>query len=306
MENVALFVSSCDKYQSVWYPYFELVKRYWPTHPQRIYLSTESKSCSIEGLDITVLNSGGVIPWSQRLIEALKQVEEPYIIFSLEDFFFLDIVKQSKIDECLTWMIEDDSIGVCRLSTVETVKGEKYKQSDFVICPNTHAWRVDTQIALWRKSFLLKVLHPMETPWQFEGFASKRSMNMAEKLLWFSPADPNDIKLMIFPYFNDVMKGYNIAWGKWLPKNKAWFLKNGIKDVKYHVLGSLSEKDIARRKKYLYCKPTSVAGKIIKQCYQSYVYADRVIRELIISGPNGIRNLYSILYSKITHRKADA
>lgn len=302
MENIALFVSSCDKYESVWYPYFELIKIYWPAHPKKIYLSTESKSYSIEGLDITILNSGSVIPWSQRLIEALNQVEEPFIIFSLEDFFFLDTIKQSKIDECLTWMMEDNSIGVCRLSTVETVKGKNYKQSDFVVCPKNHMWRVDAQIALWRKSFLLKVLHPMETPWQFEGFASRRSMNMEEKLLWFSPADPNDIKQMIFPYFNDVMKGYNIAWGKWLPKNKAWFLKNGIKDVKFHVLGSLSEEDIARRKKYLYCKPTSVTGKVIKQCYQSYVYADRVIRELIISGPKGLLNLYSILYSKITHK----
>lgn len=303
MENIALFVSSCDKYQSVWYPYFELIKIYWSAHPRKIYLSTESKSYSTEGMDITVLNSRGIMPWSQRLIEALNQVEESYIIFSLEDFFLLGSVKQSRIDECLTWMMEDDSIGVCRLSTAETVKGENYKQSDFVICPNTHIWRVDTQIALWRKSFLLKVLHPMETPWQFEGFASKRSMSMNEKLLWFSPTDPDDLKQMIYPYYNDVMKGYNIGWGKWRPKNKAWFLKNGIKGVKFHVLGSLSEKDIVRRKKYLYCKPTSVMGKFIKQCYQSYVYADRVIRELIITGPKGLLNLYSILYSKITHKK---
>lgn len=298
MENVALLVMSCDKYSSAWYPYFELLKKFWPDHPQKIYLSTETRNYSCPGIDITVLNSNTIQPWSQRLLNVLQHIKEEYIIFSLEDFFLLGYVDTDRIIKCINWMEEDSSIAECRLSTFETVtKGEFYKKSLFRICPKEHKYRIDTQIAIWRKSFLMSIINETETPWQFEGNASTRSRVYSDKLLWFSPDDPNDLKTMIVPYYNDWKSGYGIGWGKWRSKNKKWFNENGIKGVKYHILGTLSDGDVDRRLKYLYSNPTSLIGKITKVCYRFFVYSDRIVREIFITGIKGIKNILCIVKS---------
>lgn len=290
---------SCDKYSSVWYPYFELIKKYWPDHPEHIYLSSETRGYSCEGLDITVINSNKVEPWSQRLLDVLTQIKEEYIIFSLEDFFLLGHVKTARIEECLRWMKEDTTIAECRFSTFETVStGDSYNNSDFRICPVEHPYRVDTQFAIWRKSNLMALLNPMETPWQFEGKASERSRSMPFKLLWFSPERPNELDSMIFPYYNGWTEGYGVGWGKWRPKNKKWFEQNEIYGVKYYILGCLTEKDIERRNKHLYIVPSDVKEKIVKSVYQTYVYADRILREFLITGIQGIKNTLSIMKSR--------
>lgn len=301
MKDLALLVMSCDKYSSVWYPYFELIKKYWPDHPEHIYLSSETRGYSCEGLDITVINSNKVEPWSQRLLDVLTQIKEEFIVFSLEDFFLLGKVNTARIKECLRWMREDSSIAECRLTTYDTVTaGDYYKGSDFRICPANHPYRVDTQVAVWRKSYLMSVINPMETPWQFEGRASARSSSKPDKLLWLSPTPLNihDLDAMIVPYFNRPADGYGIAWGKWLPNNKKWFENNGIHGVKFHRLGSLSKEGIDRRNKYLYVVPTTPGRKAIKTVYQLYVYADRMVRGFMINGMQDVRNTLSILKSR--------
>lgn len=299
MQDIALLVMSCDKYSSAWLPYFELIKKFWPGHPRKIYLSSETLSYSCEGLEITVINSNKVEPWSQRLLNVLKSIEEEFIVFSLEDFFLLDYVDNNRIEQCLTWMRKDKSIAECRLGTFETItEGEEYLGSEFRICPIEHPYRVDTQFAIWRKSYLQSIINPTETPWQFEPRASERSKHTTDKLLWFSPNNPNNLQSMIMPYYNGWTEGYGIGWGKWRPKNKQWFESNGILGVKYHQLGSLSERDIERRKKYLYINPSTVQSRIIKALYQFLVYTDRFCREIMTTGPNGISNILSIMKSR--------
>lgn len=298
MHDIALLVMSCDKYSSAWYPYFELLKIYWPDHPKKIYLSTETRKFTCSGMDITVINSNTVEPWSQRLLNVLKQIPEEYIIFSLEDFFLLGYVDNKRISECLDWMHEDNTIAECRLSTFETIpSGEFYPNSKFRICPSEHPYRIDTQFAIWKKSFLLSVINPTETPWQFEGNASFRSKAYPDKLLWYSPDNPKDLCAMIMPYYNDWSDGYGIGWGKWRSKNKAWFEQNGIKGVPYYKLGVISDKDVERRKKYLYSNPSSIVGKFIKAVFRQCVYFDRIIREIFITGFQGIKNTLCIIRS---------
>ncbi len=291
--DIALFVASCDKYRSAWYPFFELIKMYWPGHPDKIYLSTETHSYRCLGLNIITLNAPDNIPWSQRIIEALQRIPEKYVIFTLEDFFLLGNVDNQAISRCKNWMDEDASIVECRLSTYATIhEGEQYQGSDFRICPPNHSYRIDTQVAVWRKDFLISILDPSESPWQFETQGSIRSMSLSEKLLWFSPKDEDDIATMIFPYYNGHQQGYGIGWGKWRPKNRQWFKENGIDGVKFGQLGELSEKDIERRYKYLYVNPTTLKGRIVKQVMKSCIAIDRLYREIRLNGLQGVKKIY--------------
>lgn len=299
MQDVALFVMSCDKYSSVWYPYFELIKKYWPNHPDNVYLSSETRGYSCAGIDINVINSNKVEPWSKRLYDALHKIPEEYIIFSLEDFFLLGPVDNTRIQKCLEWMKADRSIAECRLTNYDTVdSGDYYKDTDFRVCPIEHPYRVDTQVALWRKSYLMSIINQMETPWQFEPRASQRSKSFPEKLLWFSPSKNLSLDEMIVPYYNKPDDGYGIAWGKWLYNNRIWFEKNNIYNVRFSELGSLSQNDVERRKKYLYSHPNSLARKVIKSVYKTFVYADRIIRGLKLTGLQDIKNTICILISR--------
>ena len=291
LENCSLVVSSCDKYASVWPAYFGLLKKYWPGHPKDIYLCTETKNFKCDGLQITVVNPGISCTWSERLYQCLKQVHTKYIIFSLEDFFLLDTVKEGRIKQCMTWMEEDDSIAVCRLypSSLDKLK-DKWKDSDFRIAKNDILFRLDTQAALWNRETLISFLDLKENPWQFEEIGSKRVSSSDKKFLWFYHETEDDIKTMIFPYINDPNKGYNVHWGRWLWKNKKFLEENDIFGIDYHQLGCLSERSVKRRYKYLYNQNPAGIFKLIQRVYRIVDQIEKVAQNIRIYGmADGVR-----------------
>ena len=281
MENVSLLVNSCDKYATAWYPYFELVKKYWPEHPKKIYLNSERKRYICENLNIISINASAESTWSARLYRALEAIDTKYVIFSLEDFFLLGKVDQKAIDQCIEWMEDDPDIAVCRLSTWDA-KGleQRWKGSNFRIAPPTMKYRLDTQVALWNRETLMSFIDLSESPWEFEGNGSKRIISSNKKFLWYFQEDVFDINKMIFPYSIDQRCGYGIAWGKWLWNNKRWFLKNGINHVQFSQLGILSERNVKARFNILYNNNPQGVAKIAKPFYRGWVRIDAAWRNI--------------------------
>lgn len=252
-KDISLVVSSCDKYEDAWYPYFELIKKFWPEHPEKIYLISENKSYSTEGLNIESCNFGDDCTWSERFYKTLEKIESKYVVFSLEDFFLLDYVKQEMIEKCVRWMEEDSSIAECRLHGSEyegLVESEKY--APFRFAGDDTPYRLDTQVALWNREALMSFIDRTENPWQFEGTGTKRIIGTDKKFLWLYNPQPEDISNDVFPYRIYQWFGYGIAWGHWLWNNKKWFKKNGINKVKYHRLGVLTHRAAQRRMNHLY------------------------------------------------------
>ena len=256
MDNLSLVVSSCDKYSSAWRPYFELLKIYWPEHPEDIHLISETKKYVDNQLNIINHNFPKSYTWSERLYETLKSIKSEYILFSLEDFFLMSNVDQGAIDKCIKWMSTYPKIAQCRLSSRNTVNLGKYwdNSSSFRIAGPDVPFRLDTQVAIWRKDDLINFIDKKEDPWQFEGWGTERIKASDKIFLWHYQENENDITKMLFPYFVDPKMGYGIAWGHWLWNNKRWFKKNGIRDVKFWKLGVLSKKAVDHRYKYVYNK----------------------------------------------------
>lgn len=254
MNDLSLIVSSCDKYSSAWYPYFELIKRFWPEHPQKIVLVTETKNYQHQGLDINIVNSYHNETWSQRLLKALNSVDTEYILFSLEDFFLLGPVDQSRIDRCIKWMNQNQDIAECRLSSWQAVGlGDEWEPGcGFRTAGPDVPFRLDTQVAIWRKSDLISFIDPKETPWQFEGWGTERIKSSNKIFLWYQQDDMFDTSKMIFPYQIYQKLGYGIAWGHWLWNNKKWFRECNITGVDFWRLGTISEKEYQDRAIYIY------------------------------------------------------
>lgn len=267
--NVTLVVSSCDKYSTAWKPYFELIKKFWSEHPERIYLISETKRCSDSELKIQCENYPEHYTWSERLYHTLEKIDTEYIIFSLEDFFLLGPVKQEVIDRCIGWMDENREIAECRLSAWCARDLGDYWERDasFRIAGPNVPFRLDTQIAIWRRTDLMSFIDLKETPWQFEGWGTERIKNSDKIFLWHYQEDMHDTSKMIFPYQIDQAYGYGIAWGHWLWKNKAWFEKCGIHGVQYWRLGTISKRNADHRFKYLYTKEPLTGLNALRRKY---------------------------------------
>lgn len=284
-ENCSLLVCSCDKYATAWYPYFELIKKYWPGHPKKVYLNTETKQYRCEGLEIQTINSSGNCTWSQRLYHCLNQIDTKYVVFSLEDFFLLDYVDQDKLNQCMEWMENDSSIAVCRLCASDLDKLKKvWKDSQFRIAESDIQYRLDTQAALWNREALLSFLDLSESPWEFEEKGSRRVSNTDKKFLWLYQDNDFDIENVVFPYRINQRYGYGIAWGRWLWNNKKWFRKNHIDNVNMHELGTLSERAVKRRFRILYNANPQGAQKVVKKLYRIVDRAEKAGQNMRIYG----------------------
>lgn len=291
LDQCSLIVSSCDKHETAWFPYFELILKYWKDHPKQIYLISETKSYHHDGLQIQCVTPGINTTWSQRLYQCLSQVNTKYILFSLEDFFLLGPVKTGRIEECILWMNENPNIAVCRLA-VSNDKGLKpsVQYKDFYIAGKEVGYRLDTQFALWNKETLLSFLDLSESPWKFEEVGTQRIMNTDKIFLWKYAMNDFDLENMIIPYRNNPKYGFGIAWGNWLWNNQKWFEENEISNVKFKKLGVLSERCVKRRFRYLYTQNPGAVGKMMQSVYRMVVRIEKCLQNIRIYGlKNGIK-----------------
>lgn len=281
-EDVTLLVSSCDKYSTAWFPFFELIKKNWPRHPDKIVLNTEKLSYTHEGLNIKTINEPHInATWSQRLLNCLNQIDTEYIIFSLEDFFLQAPVKHGTIENCLKKMKSNAEIACFRLKASDDINLKKIDGDIFALADKMVSYRLDTQFALWRKQILMSFIDETESPWEFEGKGTQRIKETDKLFYWFYTENPEVISdNLIVPYVIGHFTGYGIQWGKWLYNNAELFERFGIK-ADFKKLGVLSEKAVKLRIQTVYnpnAKGMDKILKIILSCKLKIVHIFEILR----------------------------
>lgn len=235
-KDITVLVNSCDRYEDAWNPFFTLFKKYWTDCPYKIYLNTETKSYSYPGLDIeclNVLNSKKKYTWSKRLIDCLKRINSKYIVFLLEDFFFLDYVKSGILDKTKVWLDQNEDVSCFQFyPNVKLVSYDDGCFPGFLRRDMKGKWWLRCQAAIWRRSDLLQYLNPYENVWQYEEYGT----NMAKlyNKRFYNAADTDSIP---FFYNVDITSGYGLYEGQWLESNKALFEKENI-SVDFEKMGT--------------------------------------------------------------------
>ena len=241
--NCAILVNSCDKYAEAWYPFFTLLKKYWPDCPYPMYLNTETYSYTQH--PVTVLNSTESL-WGNRLYQALIQIDCEYVIVLLEDFFIRKPVDAEEIANCIERMRSNSDISVFYFSRITGYKSEsteysKYYQMNPEEQPKPGRYMINCQAAIWRKSVLMEAVKNIPSPWELEenAFAKlsekfKQTKYYCLKNTWYDNIRDSDV----FSYVLVREKGYGIWQSKWLWNNKKLFKKEGIK-VNFKNLGYL-------------------------------------------------------------------
>ena len=192
MDNISMVLMSCDKYEDAWYPFFHQLKANWPEFDMPIYLGTESKCFSYDGLDIRCPLAGGkeYRQWSERLLQLLKKIDSEFILFMLDDFWLTSKVDKDVFMRIKSYIENDRYIGfVCLLHESKSFATDEQrkkivssKYEDLVEWEKGLPFRITTQAGLWRKSFLVKLLRSHESAWYFETRATWRSKFCKEKV----------------------------------------------------------------------------------------------------------------------------
>lgn len=273
----AILVSSCDLYKDAWNPFFRLLEANWKNPPHKIYLVTESEEYKDCTFDVKCIHSSSPI-WSNRIIDALKQIDDEYIWFFLEDFFLEEETNEEIINKAVYTITSSSDIGVIKF--IPNISDRWYDKSQvvsdyFSVTPKDYKARSNLMVSLYKKDYFLKMLRKNETPWDFEKFGTYRSRRYNEKVLV-----QNDSAKSAFPYNYQIKYGFGISAKKWLKNNKSLFDKYNI-EVNFDNLGwyqgNEKEKIIGlkrskKEKLLIPFKDPKMFWKIISFCIKNYMY----------------------------------
>lgn len=270
--NCTVLVGSCDKYEQLWDPFFELMKVYWPDCPYPVVLNTETKSYSHPQIPVKTLSlykGERPVQWGRRLIDTLKNIDTEYVIFTLDDFFLGGRVDQSEIEKRIGDMDQNRNIGAFQFSSAANVQYDEMnvKNPDYVESSQYPGYHIKENMkcvaipALWRRKTLIKYIRPHESPWGWEQWGSLRSKRYNEEIYDEMPEHGP-----IFPIaFNtDGYAASAVLNGKWLVEFvDGFFKKHGIV-VDYSKLGTITLEEY-KKKTHFYVITRMSPWKIIKK-----------------------------------------
>lgn len=178
---VSIVVTTSFKYKELIDGFIYFFEKYWADCDYEIYISLE-KEKRLNKNNFKFITSMSD-DWSTRLFYTLKLVDSELILLMLDDYYIFDFVDSNIITSSVNEMQKNsiDHLSFFssdyfdrRVESIETISNE-YKlylyKSDFmnyianVVCGG-----------LYNKKSLMQIIRKDETAWEFETFASLRSI----------------------------------------------------------------------------------------------------------------------------------
>jgi hypothetical protein len=169
-------VESCDKYRDLWRPFFSLFWRYWPDCPFPVFLGTNAER--FDDPRVTTLNTPAQT-WSSELRAHLQDIEHPYVLLLLEDFFLCERVISERVRHSLLTLYD---LGGTTLRLYPLPGPDEPLPGDpgiGRIHPKAE-YRVSAQPAIWNRARLLDLLDDRDSAWQFETEGTRRSRSQSD------------------------------------------------------------------------------------------------------------------------------
>ncbi len=146
----------------------------------QIYVGVEQKQLNIRG--VTELDCAPGRQWTGRVKEHLRKISEEKIILLLEDYFICGI-DENEVNE-LSSLMNCYNAGVVKLHAVPRPDYGIAGQPNLgIFLPGKKIGRVNTQPAIWRKTYLQKLLYEDENLWEFEVNSAVRSSSLSYNVL---------------------------------------------------------------------------------------------------------------------------
>ena len=152
-----LVVLSCDKYEPCWKPFFALLEKYYPHHPD-VVLITETKKCPY----CETINVNSDI-WTERFRLGLRQIDDKQVLVMLDDFFIRQPVDEERINS-----IKIDDNTACY--NFELEYREPYVRFDngWDGQKNNQVYLNSCQPSIWNREVLIDRLNTKQSPQEWE------------------------------------------------------------------------------------------------------------------------------------------
>lgn len=225
--KATILVNSCDAYEDTWYPFFELLKKYWHDCPYPIVLNTETKAYKDDFLPIKCysLYQNKKPTYGERMLEHLKRIDSEFIIMMLDDFFLRSPVDMGKIDVYIEFMEANPDVAYITFDSVkDQFNTDDGALKDCLLRPKYGEYKVNLQGGIWNKKALPYYVRKHETPWEFETKGSIRSFERNDRFYCLK-----DLSLSPINYGKKPGLTWGIVRGKWAKGDvEPLFRKHGI------------------------------------------------------------------------------
>lgn len=195
LTELTILVSSCDKYSLLWEPFFGSLFKHWPSLqasngkvPVMLIANTKQYDHPrVKTIKITHEKS-----WADNMLFALEQVNTPYVLVLLDDYWLYEAVDEKRLAQLLTILGGGNTAfiqtsfndlrfnnGVAHENTVGVVHRKKFSH-----------YKVSLQAGLWDKASLQYLLRSGESPWDFEIAGSIRAHGYPKAFLSLIQDEP--------------------------------------------------------------------------------------------------------------------
>jgi hypothetical protein len=172
MQDLTILIPSCEKFSDIRRGCIASLDRCWPDRQCPLCLITDGPTT--QTFSNTTIINGGNAEWSDRLKIALGQVQTPYVMIILDDYFICRKVDTKRIERLLQ-IVKESGAGYLRMS--KTRKEKKKFPADpkiRVIDTSDHRYKANLYIGIWKRDVLLALCDESLNPWQFEVALSKK------------------------------------------------------------------------------------------------------------------------------------
>ncbi len=214
-----LAVISCWEYRDAWEPFFALLEKFWPEHPQAWLLTDKWIPGDPVPPNVQVFTGPRKLPWNWcQLVTAFanSSMDDPILLFQ-EDFFLTSEVNADLIDAAIEQMklMSAGSVRLYPCPGGDTDYGDAY----FALVEKGSPYRISAQLTLWRPSFLAEIAQRCDNVWDFELIGTENSKQLPQRVLAYK----RDVQPWPVQY---ICTG--IVRGKWMPESKRLFEQHGI------------------------------------------------------------------------------
>jgi hypothetical protein len=196
MKDISVLIGSCDDYSFLWDNFVKLFDKYFQYDCKKTIISENLKK---EYKNYEFLTFKQNLNWSNRIKKSLDNIDTEFVFFVLDDYFLSEIVSEEFINNSVEFLRKNKANKITFTTIPENIYNVSHFLDDIYKMEDNSDYLTSVQPAIWRTSYLKKIIEDNWNPWEFEIIGTNCIQNKNNK--FYIQKKENTI------YFNAVRKG---------------------------------------------------------------------------------------------------
>lgn len=157
-------VLSCSKNEDTFLPFYELMERNFPEHPEIVYFTDGI----INPYYKTIPIENELSTWTKGFREFLSQIDDDYILLMIDDCFIRKPVDVQRIEDSRLIMLCNDNVACMNYEKSWDIEDEPTEYIGWKKRKKGSSYEVSLMCGLWDIEKLLDVMDRDCSPWDIE------------------------------------------------------------------------------------------------------------------------------------------